>query len=210
MMKCTLDSPAESPSYYKLNKTDNTKITFDDYSPPGVFLNHFYTQTDAIERTDLSLTFRQVSSLQDDSFKFFALTQEPLVPNYEIGFLVFAFDGEGIRQDDPVNIICYSENVENVDESIGLAPVTFNCPLSDDIKNVEIITSKSIAGIPIDSTFLNPKYTDEAISNGEIKDKSTFDAPALLKIDENAINYDDASKELSILTFHWGIWIKKN
>ena len=204
IMKCTLDSPIEKSGYYKINRTDNTDITFNDYMPPGIFLEHFYTQNEATERTEISLTFRQVSSFKNNSFKFYALTKNSLDSNYQISFLAWVTNYENIQKEEPVEIICTNENAVDVDPSLGIAAAIFNCSVDEDVQYLEIISSKDVAGIQNEFELLNPVITDEYISDGKMKDKSTSEIPALLKIDEDTIDYSDVSKGFIVFTFPLG------
>ena len=203
-MKCTLDSPMEKSGYYKINRTDNTDITFNDYMPPGIFLEHFYTQNEATERTEISLTFRQVSSFKNNTFKFYALTKNSLDSNYQISFLAWVTNYENIQKEEPVEIICTNENAVDVDPSLGIAAAIFNCSVDEDVQYLEIISSKDVAGIQNEFELLNPVITDEYISDGKMKDKSTSELPALLKIDEDTIDYSDVSKGFIVFTFPLG------
>ena len=203
-MKCTLDSPMEKSGYYKINRTDNTDITFNDYMPPGIFLEHFYTQNEATERTEISLTFRQVSSFKNNTFKFYALTKNSLDSNYQISFLAWVTNYENIQKEEPVEIICTNENAVDVDPSLGIAAAIFNCSVDEDVQYLEIISSKDVAGIQNEFELLNPVITDEYISDGKMKDKSTSEIPALLKIDEDTIDYSDVSKGFIVFTFPLG------
>ena len=204
IMKCTLDSPMEKSGYYKINRTDNTDITFSDYRPPGIFLEHFYTQNEATERTEISLTFRQVSSFKNNTFKFYALTKNSLDSNYQISFLAWVTNYENIQKEEPVEIICTNENAVDVDPSLGIAAAIFNCSVDEDVQYLEIISSKDVAGIQNEFELLNPVITDEYISDGKMKDKSTSEIPALLKIDEDTIDYSDVSKGFIVFTFPLG------
>ena len=71
--------------------------------------------------------------------------------------------------------------------SLGIAAAIFNCSVDEDVQYLEIISSKDVAGIQNEFELLNPVITDEYISDGKMKDKSTSELPALLKIDEDTI-----------------------
>ena len=91
-----------------------------------------------------------------------------------------------------------------MDASSGIAAVIFNCPVDEDVQYLDIISSEYVAGLPTNPTLLNPSSTDQAISEGKLKDKSSSDPPPLLKRDDKVINYDDTSKGILKLTFPLG------
>ena len=191
--------PLQKSGYYKHIESDNKDIT--EHSIPGIYLQHYYTEEDALARTKLSLSFRQVSSFKEHSFKFYALTTESITANYKISFLIFVTK-EDIQQEEPLEITCTSEKA--VDASSDIVAVTFNCPVDEDAQYLDIISSKYVVGLPKDPTLLNPSSTDLAFSEGKSKDKSSSDLPALLKIDDKAFNYDDTNKGILEFTLPLG------
>ena len=135
---------------------------------------------DALERAEIFITFRQISGFAfvpgTVSFNFFALITQSLNVPYQIKLLVNLITVEGM-DDQPTEIECSLDSSVEVKES-ETKQASFKCEKKDLDKSkvytgLRLNSSDSIAGIPTDDeTALNPALTDDAITNGEVKDYS--------------------------------------
>ena len=123
-------------------------------------------------RKEISLSFRQVNSfnLGDLSFKFFAFTSQPILdPNFEIQLLIYLLQGTA-RFKSPVIATCHIVDIVSKISELGIEPVSFNCqfPNETDFTSIEISSSESVAGLPLDKNLLNPVLVDKAIAEGKL------------------------------------------
>ena len=135
---------------------------------------------DALERAEIFITFRQISGFAfvpgTVSFNFFALITQSLDVPYQIKLFVNLITVEGM-DDQPTEIECSLDSSVEVKEG-ETKQASFKCEKKDLDKSkvytgLRLNSSDSIAGIPTDDeTALNPALTDDAITNGEVKDYS--------------------------------------
>ncbi len=135
---------------------------------------------DALERAEIFITFRQISGFAfvpgTVSFNFFALITQSLDMPYQIKLFVNLITVEGM-DDQPTEIECSLDSSVEVKEG-ETKQASFKCEKKDLDKSkvytgLRLNSSDSIAGIPTDDeTALNPALTDDAITNGEVKDYS--------------------------------------
>ena len=123
-------------------------------------------------RKEISLSFRQVNSFNfgELSFKFFAFTSQPILdPNFEIQLLIYLLQGTA-RFKSPVIATCHIVDIVSKISELGIEPVSFNCqfPNETDFTSIEISSSESVAGLPLDKNLLNPVLVDKAIAEGKL------------------------------------------
>ena len=166
-------------------------------------INHCLTKEEGLQRANISLTFRQVCQfdLTNKLFKFYALTKQSISINFCVFFYCFITKG-GIKQPTPVDIKCTPES--DVEVTLGLGSVSFNCEIPDEVESIDIYSSEFVAGLPTNSTFLNPSLMDSAIEAGLLEDLSKNGPPQLVEIEESAIDYDDVSEGLLEITLPLG------
>ena len=101
------------------------------------------------------------------------------------------------RAPNPVLISCDLNTPETKDgETPVLYPLFFFCKMPSGFQkgeytSIEISSSDNVAGLPTNSTLLNPLLTDEAIENGLINVSILTYVPSLLDIRADELTFDE-------------------
>ena len=154
---------------------------------------------------NLSLSFRQLNSFKYDSgsitFNFFALTTQSLTKGHTIELLVNLILESGEQEENTTLIECELNSDITVTEG-ETKSAKYECSI-DNLKEVytslRFNSSEFVAGVPTDDEVaLNPVLTDQAISNGEVKDSEKVEPPPTFIIKD--MEHGDCSSSGS-LTF---------
>ena len=152
----------------------------------------------AKERANISLSFRQVNKFNKETFSFwfYALSSE-VITDEKLTIIFFIYlIGEKGKSKDTVEATCAIKDGANPkDTKAALFPLSFECSLPketalDGYTSIEIDSSDDVAGLPTNSTLLNPALMDIAIENGEFKDAEDATVPTVVEIEEGNIKID--------------------
>ena len=160
------------------------------------------SQDEAEERKDLSLSFRQVNTLDLNSFSFmfYALTSQTINSDATIKFYFNFLDESGTVLPSPVEADCtIEEPVTEIDQSIGVAPASFKCLfneeyVTDQVSTLQITSADGVAGLPIDDGILkNPKLTDQLIDLGKLTNPATEggNLPSIINPGDYLVKYNE-------------------
>ena len=193
---CFFKAPEEKGNY-TLELEDNSLFTFDDEKLKTIEAIPCLILEDAKKRMDIFLTFRQVSKFNLSSFLFYfyAFTTKPIKADYSFSFFFYLMNG-------PTKLPQKQECICKVEAAVELgtekiAPAPFKCEFKNKdltgFDSIQLISSESVAGLPTNSTLLNPKLTDDAISKGLLPDFSKVTIiPPLVEISKkNFENVED-------------------
>ena len=199
---CSFDSPNEAGNYVISSNSDLVQL---EGSNINVELLHCISEQQAINRNKIKISFRQVNNFEINSsnniiFSFYGITGTNLGKNLLISFLAYLIEGE-TRDSEPTQFACTLQ-VDSVSPENSYAPAPYQCTSSEMGKNtytsLEIVSSGSIAGIPLDNILLNPVLTAKAIEDGKLNDLSDSSAPPMIypdyfdysKIEDGIILFD--------------------
>jgi len=152
----------------------------------------------AKERANMSLSFRQVNKFNKETFSFwfYALSSE-VITDEKLTIIFFIYlIGEKGKSKDTVEATCAIKDGANPkDTKAALFPLSFECSLPketalDGYTSIEIDSSDDVAGLPTNSTLLNPALMDIAIANGEFKDAANAAVPTMVEIEEGDLKFD--------------------
>ena len=178
---CSFDSPNEAGKYAISPVSESVGLK---ESSINVELLHCISEEIAIARNIITLSYRQVNNFEISSsnqviFSFYGLTGSYIGTNYQLTLNAYLIEGE-TRESEPTIFECTAQKKASSGDSY--APVPFQCISSEISKNtytsLEIASSDSIAGIPLDNILLNPVLTANAIANGQLYDLSNSPSPA--------------------------------
>ena len=135
---------------------------------------------EAIKKAEIFITFRQINGFSFVpgiiSFNFYALITQSLNLPYTVVLFTNLVSTQGMEENE-TEIKCQLQSKVDVTDGES-KQASFKCEkkglnASIEYTSLKLNSSEVIAGIPFDDeTALNPALTDEAISNGEIKNSS--------------------------------------
>jgi len=168
---CTFDT-LKYAEMFTIEPNSDSGITTTE-EKPEVYVEPCLTLDDAKNRKGISLSFRQVNtfSLKLFSFMFYAFTSKPIPVGYSFIFYFYFMSGFDIIPKRVPATCSIEKEVSEIDEKKGLAPASFTCKFEKDqvpsgATSLQVIASDDVAGLPTNTTLLNPKFTDEAIEMG--------------------------------------------
>ena len=171
--------PPEEKTKYTIELEDDSPFVFADESLKTVEAIHCISQAEAEERMKITLTFRQVSkfNITNFLFYFYGLTSQPIPAEYNFRFFFYLMSGSN-KLPTKQECICTVENAVELDTEKKMGAAPFKCEFVDKtltgFDSIQIaIPSEFVAGLPENSTLLNPKLTDDAIASGLLPDFST-------------------------------------
>ena len=140
---------------------------------------------EAIKKTEIFITFRQINGFSFVpgiiSFNFYALITKSLNLPYTVVLFTNLVSTQGMEENE-TEIECQLQSKVDVTDG-ETKQASFKCEkkglnASIEYTSLKLNSSEVIAGIPFDDeTALNPALTDEAITNGELKNSSSSDVP---------------------------------
>ena len=192
LASCTYEAPSQEGNYTLVADADSG-VEIDEGLT--VELIPCLNESEAANRANLTLSFRQVNGFHADdfSFTFYALSKEIVE---KIEFYIFYLTGF-TRAPSPVLISCDLNTPETKEgETPILYALSFLCGMPSDFEkgeytSIEISSSEDVAGLPTNSTLLNPLLTDEAIEDGLTNVSLLTDIPSLLDISIEELTFDE-------------------
>ena len=100
------------------------------------------------------------------------------------------------KNQSPKFATCFIENTVTTISELGIEPVSFNCqfPNETDFTSIEISSSESVAGLPLDKNLLNPVLVDKAIDEGKLFNASEIGSElSIAEIQE--FNFDTVQED---------------
>ena len=100
------------------------------------------------------------------------------------------------KNQSPKFATCFIENIVTTISELGIEPVSFNCqfPNETDFTSIEISSSESVAGLPLDKNLLNPVLVDKAIAEGKLFNASEIGSElSIAEIQE--FNFDTVQED---------------
>ena len=179
---CSFDSPNEAGKYAISPVSESVGLK---ESSINVELLHCISEEIAMGRNGITLSYRQVNNFKINSskqviFSFYGLTGRNIGTNDQLTLNAYLIEDE-TRESEPTDFVCTAQ--EGAFSENSYAPVPFQCISSEMSKNtytsLEIASSDSIAGIPLDNILLNPVLTANAIADGQLYDLSNSPSPAV-------------------------------
>ena len=177
---CSFDSPNEAGKYAISPVSESVGLK---ESSINVELLHCISEEIAMDRNGITLSYRQVNNFKINSsnqviFSFYGLGRN-IGTNDQLTLNAYLIEDE-TRESEPTDFVCTAQ--EGAFSENSYAPVPFQCISSEMSKNtytsLEIASSDSIAGIPLDNILLNPVLTANAIADGQLYDLSNSPSPA--------------------------------
>ena len=189
---CTYEAPSNEGNYILIADSDSGVEVNEDLE---IELIPCLNEEQAEQRANITLSFRQVNSFNADdfSFTFYALSKELIE---QIQFYIFFMIGFN-RAPSPVLISCALNTPETGDgEQPVLYALSFLCQMPSGFEkgeytSIEISSSDNVAGLPTNSTLLNPLFTDEAIENGLTDVSILTYIPSLLDVSADELTFDE-------------------
>jgi len=189
---CTYEAPSNEGNYILIADSDSGVEVNEDLE---IELIPCLNEEQAEQRANITLSFRQVNSFnaEDFSFTFYALSKELIE---QIQFYIFFMIGFN-RAPSPVLISCALNTPETGDgEQPVLYALSFLCQMPSGFQkgeytSIEISSSDNVAGLPTNSTLLNPLFTDEAIDNGLTDVSILTYIPSLLDVSADELTFDE-------------------
>ena len=192
--------PPEEKTKYTIELEDDSPFVFADESLKTVEAIHCISQAEAEERMKITLTFRQVSKfdIANFLFYFYGLTSQPIPAEYNFRFFFYLMSGSN-KLPTKQECICTVENAVELDTEKKMGAAPFKCEFVDktltEFDSIQIaIPSEFVAGLPENSTLLNPKLTDDAIASGLLPDFSTVTTIPPL-VEKPDINFGNVKEE---------------
>ena len=192
--------PPEEKTKYTIELEDDSPFVFADESLKTVEAIHCISQAKAEERMKITLTFRQVSKFDIGNFLFYfyGLTSQPIPAEYNFRFFFYLMSGSN-KLPTKQECICTVENAVELDTEKKMGAAPFKCEFVDKaltgFDSIQIaIPSEFVAGLPENSTLLNPKLTDDAIASGLLPNFSTVTTIPPL-VEEPNINFGNVKEE---------------
>ena len=168
------DLTEENLSTDKVEDKETSIISSEKSDNTGIQEDEVITKEEAIKKTQISLSFRQLTGFKYSSgtisFLLYALATEEIQKGNIIYLLINLIKASGETEENAKNISCILQNdVKPVNNNSVQAE--YKCELSGleiEYISLRLNNSENIVGIPVyDETSLNPVLTDKAIEKGE-------------------------------------------